>query len=208
MSEIAQKAWNEVKEAWPTLGLGVAIVAANLVDTERMTVYADDPLSRQAVLALPSALPAPEVTGNNALDIAIQVGTAAISCEAIRRTSNVRHIAATALSAQVVACAANAVAERSGWLTAAERTQPDVGFSSISIAWATEFLLDRADKADTPLQKGLWRTGTAVLAGTMSVGSYVAEGGQGGSKLEMVAHGSAAAVGFIAHLLGKRRASS
>lgn len=185
------------------LGICAMMALTNGLDRSGMMVYADDPLVKQAELALPSALPTPVTTGNLAIDIGIQVAETTLTTEIVRRTSSAKQLLGTALTAQVVSCGADAFVERAGWLSPAERMQPDIGFSAISAAWFSKFFLDRADRAQSPLRKGLWRTTLAVYSGLETGGYYFLNGVDGG-KLDLVAHGSGVIVGIASHVLCKR----
>jgi hypothetical protein len=128
---------------------------------------------------------------------------AALGIEGARRSTTLKGLGATALSAQVASCAADAVADRT-WLTAAERAQEDVGFSAVSVALLAKFLLDRSASAKNPRAKLCWRTGALALAAFMTGGLYLIDGSNGG-KLDITAHGAAFMVGAAAYRLGKWR---
>src|SRR5581483_1879598 len=183
-----------------TATVSAGILLANLVDRESMVVHANDPLGKQAALALPSALPAPEVNGPGhlATDTAVEIGTTAVSLLAVQSKNNtsLKEVATMAVAAQVGACAVNAAVERSGWLTAAEQAQEGVGFSAISVAWFTKFLLDRASQSREHAKR--WYAGLAGFAATFAVISPLAEGSQGG-KLDATSHAVGLAVGYMGY---------
>ncbi len=189
-----------------TATVSAGILLANLLDRENMVVHANDPLGKQAALALPSALPAPEVNGPGHLptDTAVEIGTTAISLLAVQSKNNTstRELATMAVAAQVGACAVDVVVERSGWLTAAERAQEDVGFSAISVALFTKFLLDRAGQSKEHAKR--WYAGLAVLAGTFVGLEPLSSGAQGG-KLDATSHAAGLAVGYFGYRFGKRK---
>lgn len=192
-----------------TATVSAGILLANLLDRESMVVHANDPLSKQAALALPSALPSPELNGPGhlAMDTAVQIGTAAGSLLAVQSRNNtpLKEVAAMALTAQVGACAVDAAVERSGWLTAAERTQEDVGFSAISVAWFTKFLLDRANQSTAHARR--WYAGLAVFAGTFVGLTPLYEGSQGG-KLDATSHAAGLAAGYLGYKFGRRKTAT
>ena len=167
-------------------------------------VYANDPFSTQAERSLQSALPTPVMTGNLLADFAIQASETILTTEIVRRTSSARQLLGSAIVSQLLSCGVDALVERTGWLSAAERMQPDVGFSAISAAWLSKFFLDRADRARTPLRKNLWRAGMAVYGGTITVGYYFLNGPNGG-KLDLTSHATGVAVGMAAYALGRRK---
>ncbi|HEV2412846.1 MAG TPA: hypothetical protein VGS28_03500 [Candidatus Saccharimonadales bacterium] len=194
-----------LKEAQLSLGVCALMAVTNALDRSGagMMVYANSPLSEQAIRALPSALPTPVTTGNLPVDIAIQAAETFVTAEVARRTSSAKQLLGGAVAAQVLSCSVDAAVERTGWLNAAERMQPDVGFSAISAAWLTKFFLDRAERAKTPLRKGLWRLGMAAYAGTITLGYYFMDRASGG-KLDLTSHASGIAVGVAMHALGKQ----
>jgi hypothetical protein len=189
-----------------TATVTAGILLANVLDREAMVVHANDPLGKQAALALPSALPAPELSGpgHPATDTAVEIGTTAISLLAVQSKNNTstKELAAIAVAAQVGACAVDAAVERSGWLTQAERAQEDVGFSAISVAWFTKFLLDRASQSKEHAKR--WYTGLAAFAVTVGGLSPLYEGSQGG-KLDATSHLAGLAVGGVGYLWVKGR---
>jgi hypothetical protein len=190
----------------PTVVAVTTMVLANTVDRNLLVVHANDPLSKQAGLALPSALPAPSLGDyGRSVNVGTQIATTVVSFEAARSTSSPAELAGTALAAQVASCGADAAVERTGWLTQAERAQEDVGFSAISTAWFTKFLLDRAQRSTD--NGRLWLTSAGVFAGTVVIGLPIYEGSQGG-KLDAVSHSAGLAVGIIAHKLSRRRAGT
>lgn len=182
------------------------ILLANLLDRKAMVVHANDPLVKQAALAIPSALPAPELIGpgHEAVDIAGQIGTTAISLLAAQSDNNTSppELAIIGIGTQIGSCAIDAAIERTGWLTQAERAQEDVGFSAISVAWFTKFLLDRASQSETHARR--WYAGLGVFGISVSVLLPLADGGQG-SKLDAASHAVGLAAGVGGYLWSKKR---
>jgi hypothetical protein len=202
--ERVHHACDALRDAKLSLAVSAGLLLANLVvPPEDMMVYANDPLRKQASLALQSALPTPEATGNATVDTAIQVTTAGLSLEFARRTTSPRRLGEMAVGAQLLSCAVDAGVERTGWLNPVERAQPDVGFSAISVAWFTNALLHRAEQAKTLRERRLWQTGTAVFIGAMTVGTYAVD--SLGGKLDLTSHASGVAVGTIAYLFDRRQ---
>jgi hypothetical protein len=205
-TEAVKNAYNVMMDAKLALGVSTSIFLADLiVPSKDMVVYANDPLSTQATKAFQSASPTPEVTGNVVVDNGIQVATAGISLELARRTTSNRYLGGMALAAQALGCTANAIAERTGWLTPLEKAQPDVGFSSISIAWFMNALMHRADKANNIKTKRLWQAGAAAFAGSMTAGAYAVD--DLGGKLDITSHAAGILVGVGAYIIQKQRSS-
>jgi len=188
-----------------TVLVSSGIVLANLLDRGDMVVHADDSLATQAERAFQSALPAPELNGpgHRAADIGVDVGLTGISLLAAQRTTSLKGLAATAAGAQAAGCTVDAIADRSGWLTQAELSQEDVGFSSISVAWFTKFLLDKASQSKE--KATAWYAGLTVFAGSVAVALPLYEGAQGG-KLDATSHAAGLGVGALAYKIGKWRA--
>jgi hypothetical protein len=180
------------------------MAVTNALDRHEMMVFANEPIPEQLAHALPSALPAPDVTGNFAVDVAIQVASTFGAAETARRSTSATKLIGAAVTAQVLSCAADAGVDRTGWLLPREHGQPDVGFSAINAAWFSMFLLDRADRAQTPLRRNLWRAGMATFAGAMTLGCYFLMGPTG-EKLDLSSHATGIGVGAAAYLLGKRK---
>jgi len=186
------------------LAVSGGLLIANEFNREALVVHANDPIGKQARLALPSALPAPVVTGNRLVDMGLQSITTAVGLEAASKTSTKRELVAMAIGAQVVSCAINAGVERTGWLSKAERAQEDVGSSAIYLAWFMKFLLDRLASAKTDHESRRWKVAAAVFAGSVTFGAYYVEGSNGG-KLDMSSHLGSLMVGVVAHKLGSWR---
>lgn len=204
LGNVPRQAWELAKSARYAVAFAAGMLALGAMGGDAFEVRADDPLYKQAALALPSAFPVPEVTGNEALDLGIQTSTAVAAFEAARHTSTWRELGLTAVGAQLASCALDAGVERTGWLSPEERVQKDVGFSSISIAWATKFLLDRSIGAEDEKNRWMWRGAAAAFAGAMTAGAYLVEGSNGG-KLDVVAHFGGLAAGAVAYRLGEWR---
>jgi len=180
-----------------TLPLYAGMLAANFLARESMVVRANDPGHRKALRAYPSALIAPETSGNRVTDTLATVGMAALSIETARRVRNIKELAFTAIASHGMACAANTVAGR--WLTDEEKEQEDVGFSAIAIGVATDYMLHRADSADSRAARWAWRAGLAAVVGGSTVGSYAAN-----DKLGATAHVAGATVGAATYTVKKR----
>jgi hypothetical protein len=207
VENLAHRTREYLRDAKVSLGVCALMAFSNIfVDRQDMMVYANDPLTRQALLAFPSALPTPEVTGNPAADLAIQCASTALTTEIARRSSTSRQLIGTAITAQAVSCGVDALVERTGWLSVFERSQPDVGFSAISAAWFGKLFLDRAQRAKTPLRRNLWRAGLAVYGGTITAGYYFLNGAEGG-KLDLTSHAAGLVVGVAAHFIGQRKSN-
>jgi hypothetical protein len=199
-----QQAKSLFERAYASTAMAVTtMVLANTVDRSALVVHANDPLSKQAELALPSALPAPSLGDyGRTMNVGTQIATTVVSFEAARTTSGVGELVGTAVVAQVASCGADAAVERIGWLTQAERAQEDVGFSAIGTAWFTKFLLDRAHISKDRGRR--WLAATAAFTGTVAIGLPLYEGSQGG-KLDAISHTAGLAVGFLAHKLSLRK---
>lgn len=193
---------NAVREPYITASVSLGLLMAELGPRSAMVVHADDPLAKQMELALPSALPTPEMTGSRPVDTALHIGLTGASLEIARRTSSRRELLTSAVGAQALACAAGAGVERSGWLNSTERAQEDVGFSSIFTAWFTKYLFDRWSQAKTPREKLRYVGGMAAGAGAI-VGLALMD--SKGAKLDLTAHFSGAFTGWAAHMRGGAR---
>lgn len=194
-----------VRDPYATVAVSLGLLIAEAGPRSAMVVRADDPLDKQAARALPSAWPTPEMTGVRALDTGLHMGMAGASLEIARRTTSRRELVTTALGAQALACGANAVAERSGWLSPAERGQEDVGFSSIFIAWLTKSRLDRLAQAQTGREK-LRHAGELAAGAAVILACSLVDGDSG--KLDLVAHTAGAFAGWAAHMRGESRQQS
>ncbi len=192
------------ERAYATTAVAVTtMVLANTVDREALVVHADDPLLKQAKRSVLSILPAPSLGDyGRTANVAAQITTTVISFESARSTSRPAGLIGTAAGAIVASDSADALADRSGWLTHAEKAQEDVGFSAIGVAWFTKFLLDRAGASKDKGRR--WLAAAGAFAGTVALGLPLYEGSQGG-KLDAVSHTAGLAVGLAAHKLGARR---
>jgi len=188
----------------------VAAVSAGLLIGEvlsrtalpEMIVHADDDFGKQMAMALPSALPTPEMIGSPAVDTALQISIAGVSLETARRTTSRRELVATAVGAQALACLVDAGVDRLGWLNPVEKAQEDVGFSAIYVAWLTKFLFDKRAQAKTASERlryaGSIAAGAAAIVGLALMDSK-------GVKLDLSAHFSGAVAGWTAHRRGDAR---
>lgn len=183
--------------------LAAGMFAVNLVG-ESLSVRADDPLTKKALLAYPSAVVAPKVTDNHFLDVAMMAAPAVASLELAKESTSKKELGTMAILAHGLACATNTIAARSGWLTSEELTGNDDGFSAIWLAWAVKAGLDRAANAKSTKERLAWGGGTAMLVAGATVGSYMTRDTVG-SKLDATAHASGAAVGIGAFLRTYRR---
>lgn len=202
LNRVYEYARGSLKDSYAMALVSTGMLLANVLDREAMVVRANDSLGKQAALSLPSALPAAEIVGNPTADLGIQIAYSAGSLGLACRTTSRVGVAVTAVVAQEVACAANAIVERSDWLNPAEKAQDDVGFSAIALAWGTKALLDRrAEASDQAKRK--YALGGIALGGLFTVGAllYDKEGG----KLDLTSHVAGIAVGWAAHLFGDFR---
>jgi hypothetical protein len=138
-----------------TVGVGTALV--NALAPEAFLVHADDSLSRQARLALFSAIPVDEVTGNRTADIVTQsafiAGTLVVADHELKRgTTTKLGLLGTAVLSQGAACGFDALADRT-WLTPEEKKLPDVGNSSVVLGLLTKFALDHFPDTKRPWLK-------------------------------------------------------
>lgn len=179
------------------------MVLANTVDRSALVVHANDSLLKQAELSIPSALPAPSLGDyGRTVNVGTQIAATIVSFESARSTSSSIELVGTAAAAIVASDGADAIVERAGWLSHAERAQEDVGFSAIGAAWFIKFLLDRAQASKDKGRQ--WLAGAGAFAGTIAVGLPLYEGSQGG-KLDAVSHTTGLAVGVLAHKLSERK---
>lgn len=193
------------RQLYVTAMVDGGILMANILDRNGMVVHADDALLKQTELAFPSALPIPQLKGPEGYaNAAVDLGSTSISLLAAQRTSSIKGLAATAVGAQAAGCAVDAIADRSGWLTHTELSQEDVGFSSISVAWFTKFLLDKASRSKE--RATAWYTGLTVFVGTVPIGLPLYEGSQGG-KLDATSHAAGLGVGLLAYKIGNWKAN-
>jgi hypothetical protein len=204
IGEVSHRAWDVAKNARMSVLVSAGMLLANVVDPDALSMHADASIGERARMAIPSALPAPEITGNQPFDISIAIGATVVGLESVRRTSTAKEIVAMGFGAQVLSCALDAGVEQTGWLDKAEGIQEDVGFSAIGTAWFSKFLLDRSTSAKSKKESLLWKAGFVAFAGAVTVGAYLVEGSNGG-KLDMVAHFGGLVVGALAHRLGKWR---
>ena len=195
---------NKLADFRVTAAVTIGLIFANAFNNDPLIVRGNDSLAKKAALALPSALPAPDISGNRLADIGLEIGTSAISIEAARRTSTLKELGTVAVGAQLSACAVNALVENGSWLNQTEKSQEDIGFSAISVAWFTKFLLDRSASSENNRSKNLWRASAALFAGAMTVGAYFVENNNGG-KLDMLSHGAGITVGVLGYLFGHWR---
>ena len=201
MSEnLFTQARNRLQTAYLTLGVLATTVAMNVLAPEELIVHASDSLPAQVERAFPSALP----TGETMLDLVIPLAETAATIELARSTTSQRQLLGMAATAQVLACSADAVADRV-WLDSAERAQPDVGFSAISDAWIIKLLLDLGDRRRNRFAR--WGFRVAALAGASyaTVGEYIVNGVNGG-KLDLTSHTAGIAVGVGTYLLERHKA--
>lgn len=183
--------------------LSAGILAGEILSRTKapdMVVHGDDPFVQQMKMALPSALPTPEMVGNRGLDTALHIAMSAASLEAVRRNTSRCEVIAGALGAQMLACLANAAVERSGWLTPQERAHRDVGFSAVFASWLTKRLVDKFTEAQSGREKLGYAGLMAAGAGTILAGAKM-EDGRGG-KLDLVAHASGTLAGWLFHRFG------
>jgi len=200
MSEnLLARTYDRLQTAYLTLGVLATTVAMNALDPQELTVHAGDSLPVQAERAFPSALP----TSATALDLVVPLAQTAATIEIARATTSQKELLGMAATAQVLACSADAVADRT-WLDPAERAQPDVGFSAISDAWISKLLLDVGDRRRNPFARWGFRAAALVGASYATVGEYLVNGADGG-KLDLTSHTAGIVVGVGTYLLEKRK---
>ena len=191
-----------IKEPYVTTSVALGLLIAEFGPRSAMVVHANDPPLKQIGLALPSALPTPELTGSQIVDTGLNIALTGASLEIARRTTSRRELLTSAVGAQALACAADAVVERSGWLSSTEKAQEDVGSSSIFIAWLTKYLLDKWAQAETAREKlryvGQMAAGVGVIATSALLDSK-------SGKLDVTAHVSGVFAGWVAYMRGDTR---
>lgn len=197
---IYRRAIDYLKDAKVTVAAALGLVAVNLVYGDSLAVHTSDPLTKQLEMAIPSAFGTPDGIGIKELDFAGATGLTLATLEAARRTTPLRELAATAISAQMISCGTDALIDQTGLIG----NTVDVGSSSIAAAWGTKFLLDRAVSAEDETKRRRWKLGAAAFASIMTFGAYVFLGGDDG-KIDMISHGSALAVGVAAYRFGTWR---
>ncbi len=193
----------QLSNAYGSLLLIASNVYVNGFNRQPFVVYADDPFGKQMAKAMQSALPAPEVTGNLAVDTALQTGLSVAGLEAVRTTSSKANIIATALGAQALSCLADSGVEQLGVLSGGQKYEENVGLSAIYVAWFSKFILDKAYQARQVGQEDRSRKyllGGALFAAAMSAGVYLAF-----DKLAGTAHAAGISVGVASHFQGRQR---
>ncbi len=201
-------AHNRLVDAQTAATVACGMVLTNLLCRQDMVVHANDALLVKADRAMQSAIVAPDVTGGPELDLAAQTVMAAGSLELVRHTASPGEVIGMAAAAQAVSCAADVVVERAGWLTATERAQEDVGFSAIFSAWMCKYLFDKLESAKDTATKRRRILGLGGFVAGMTAVIPLAEGAQGGGKLDFVAHSAGLAVGAAAHWRDRRKATA
>ena len=191
-----------------TIALSAGMQLANVAFRDKLTVHADDPLSRKLLRGMPSAFVASEVTGNKVVDTAAAIAMAATGTEAARRTTSMDELIRTGLEAQLAAIGVNTAISESKWLPENEKSREDDGFSAVALAFGIKSLLDRAHKAESTKKRLAWYAGAAALAGVSTVVPLSVKKPGHGGVLEAAAHASGVAVGVRAHLRGLKKTRS
>ena len=202
LGAVAGKARELINNGYASATLvATTMILANSVDNSALVVHDNDPFVRQAELALPSALVAPDFTQNQDLSTAAQIGLSVAGIEAARTTTSLKGIVATGAAAQLASCGADAAIERSGALGTVNHIERDLGFSAIYTALFTKFILDRAK--DRQNNRRAWLGGAVALAGVLVAGPLVLENAQTG-VLDASSHAAGILVGSLAHKLDSR----
>jgi hypothetical protein len=204
MSEnLLARAYDRLQNTYLALGVCATLAVANLVDPQELMVHADDTLSIQAERAYPSALYQPATVVHPITHLGIPVAETAATIAFAQTTTSQRKLLGMAAASQAFACGADAMVDRI-WLAPIERTQPDVGFSSISDAWISKCLLDHADRRRSPYARWGLRALTLAGAGFVTVGEFMMNGADGG-KLDLSSHAAGILVGLTTYAIDKRK---
>ena len=175
-----------------------SILLANTFAREDLAVEAGDSFSKKALLAFPSILIAPDLTGNNLIDTSIMGLTALFSLEAVRKTSTNQEILITGIGSQILGCILNSSISELFWLKNPENNPKDVGFSSISVAWITKYLLDRMDSSRSDKESSIMKTCFKLFAGISTIGPYFVEDSRS-AILDSLSHISGLLVGYMSY---------
>ena len=181
--------------------VATTMILANSVDNSALVVHDNDSLARQAELALPSALVAPDFTNNQGLSTATQVSLSVAAIEAARTTTSFKGLMATGAAAQLASCGIDSAIERSGAIGNVNHQERDLGFSAIYTALFTKFVLDRSKASQN--NRRAWLGGAVALAGALVAGPLLVEGKQTGI-LDASSHLAGIAVGAIAHYISRQ----
>jgi hypothetical protein len=183
-------------------------VLFNVLLPHEFIVRDTDSIGKQALLAYPSALPDPSITGDRAHDVAVDttftaLGTGLAAYEVGKgNTTPWGMVGVVGLSQAAGSIATGAI---SPILTPAERAEPNVGNSSILAGIVAKASMDHLAIAR---QRGEKKKAAAIVAGQTALtlaatfGAYVLEGSNGGLE-DAVAHLAGIAAGVAAYFVGK-----
>lgn len=188
-----------LKNAKAMVALSMGMLAINVMSGTSLEIHSDTPATKQLELALPSAFIAPQATSSDTLNYLGLVLVAGAGLETARRTTSTKGLIATGVGAQIASCGADALVDQTGLI----HNEIDVGFSGITVAWLTKFMLDKSLSAETLSKKRLWKLGLGAMAVFMSAGAYVVD--RHGADLDVVSHAAGIAVGALAYRLGTWR---